>query len=369
MAQRELQVTALRPAASAMETYVRPEFERNAAAISRLTQSISATNDARSQQQAQIDGVRESMAGGVTDPNDRTGWSTDPVYVAARLEARGVQYGDQLLTQIQDNYNSEFKLGSSDDGRDLDAWLNEQFAPASEALGNNPFLLSGANSVLAGVQEKIRTTHLSYLDERAKKETATNMAFQVDRLIHGKVQKTLPDGTQADMDIFDKIEGLNNYALELAATTHYTKGEANEAIFNSVVSQAESFDDAERGLAYLELAEQLMYAKAGDGAVNAKAAHTLELAESRLETKLARDASDAATARKTKTAAAAREMTDVLVTGLIEANENGEVFSLTAEDYSRFNNEAGMPADDVNKLVNSMKASFAVEEHKNQRDN
>jgi len=369
MAQRELQVTALRPAAQAQETYVRPEFENNQAAINRLTQSIKATNDTRSKQQAQIDAVKESLEGGVEDPNDRTGWSTNPVYVSARLEARGVQYGDQLLTQVQDNYNSDFKLSSRDDGTDLEGWINEQLAPATEALGDNAFLLSGASSVLSGVREKLRASHLSYLDERAKAETASNMGFQVDRIIQGKVPKILDDGTTAEMNIFDKITGLNDYGLELAATTHMTAGEANEAVFNYTLDKALSFEDAEEGLAYLDLAAQLIYAKAGDGAVNAKASHAIAIAEDKLESKMRQDARDKAAALKTQRENAARTMSNTLVIGMMDAHANGQVFKVTQEDYTRFSDEADMDATEVNKLVNSMKASFEVEEHTTQRDN
>ena len=368
MAQRELQVTALRPAASAMETYVRPEFERNQAAIDRLTKSIKATNDARSKQQAQIDAVQESLAGGVSDPNDRTGWSTEPVYVAARLEARGAQYGDQLLTNIQDAYNSDFKEGSRDDGADLDGWLNEQFAPASEALGDNPFLLVGANSVLQGVRTKIKDQHLAYLDERAKNESSFNIGFTVDRIIHGKVPLNNGDGTQSEMNFFQQVEALDNYAVQVATTTHHTKGSANEAIFTNVLMTAESMDDPEMGLNYLLFAEQLRFAKAGDG-VNPKAAALIEAAETRLEARVAQDAKAQADADKVKVQNNKREMTDSLVSSLIEANEEGTVLKLSADDYTRFANEADMDATEVNKFVNSMQDSFKVNEKNNQREN
>ena len=368
MAQRELQVTALRPAASAMETYVRPEFERNQAAIDRLTKSIKATNDARSKQQAMIDSVQESLAGGVADPKNTTGWSTDPVYRAARLELRGEQYGDQLLTQIQDAYNSDFKEGSRDDGADLDGWLNEQFAPASEALGDNPFLLAGANSVLQGVRSRIKNEHLAYLDERAKNEVGYTTGFTVDRIIHNKVPLNNGDGTQSEMNFFHKIEALDNLAVQMAATTHHTKGSANEAIFNNILMTAESIDDPEMGLNYLLLAEQVRFAKAGDG-VNPKAAALIEAAETRLEAKVAQKEKAEADANSTKKKLAEKNMTLSLVDNLIQANNEGTVLTLTADDYAKFANEADMDATEVNKIVNSMQASFKVDEHKFQREN
>lgn len=370
MAQRELQVTALRPAASAMETYVRPEFERNQQAISRLTQSISATNDARSTQQAQIDNVKEAMQGGVADPNDRTGWSTDPVYVAARLEARGLRYGEELSNTIINNYETEFKLSARDDGADFDGWLAEQFSPASEALGDNVFLLSGANSVLGGLKAKMKENHLAHLDTRAKNETAANLGFTVDRILQGKQELVMADGATVPMNYDDKIQALDDYAVQLSRTTHYSLGEANKAIFDNILKTAEVLPP-EHGLNYLQMfAGQTRYASGGDGAVNPAAAAAINVVAERLEGDLKRKQTAEDAAKKTAQTNAANQMSQDLVSALIDANNDGVVVSVSKEHYREFAEKAGMSATAVNKIINSMQTQFKEqrEEHTTQRD-
>ncbi len=367
MAQRELQVTALRPAAAARETYVRPEFENNQAAINRLTQSIKSTNDTRSKTQAHIDEVKEALAGGVEDPNDRTGWSTNPVYVSKRLEMRGETYGQELATQISTNYAGQFRDSAADNGQDLEPWLNEQFAPSIEALGDNPFLLAGAHNVLGKLKSEIRVQHMSHLDERAKAETLANVGFTVDRIIQGKVKLDLPDGGFGEMNYYDKVKALDTYALDMASTTHLTKGQANESIFNHIIAMAESLDP-EDGINYLTMASELRYAKAGDNAVNPKAALAIEQAEERIEAAARRNATAKAAADKTKKQQVATELKSGLVDSLLDAQSQGAVLTLTKEIYGEFS-DAGIDATKVNTLYDSMLASFERDEHKMQRDN
>ena len=281
-----LQVTALKPTARAMDTYVRPEFERNQAAISRLTQSIQKTNTERDVRQAEVDAVAESLTGDIKDVHDRTSWhSTSPAYMATRYEHRGKQYAMELAPQVLANYE-EFKLGAMDNGGDLDSWLQEQFAPAMEALGGNQFLMAGAAETLQMTKNQILAAHPSFLDGRALEETMSHMSMRVDSIVHQSVVNVA--GREEPLSFYGRIDHLDGLAVEFEATTPIKKGEGNKIIFDSLLSMAKGAPP-EVALSYLELAKQVQYSRGKNGGVRPEAWEALTAVEEYTERRAAAD--------------------------------------------------------------------------------
>ncbi len=310
MAQRELQVTALQPAARAMDTYVRPEFERNQQAISRLTQSIEKTDTDRAIKNAQLDAVSESLAGDSMKDvhNLEAGSSTHPAYVATRLENRGFQFSTEAAPQVLAAYK-EFQNGASSDGSDLAPFLESQFAPLLEQLNGKggQFLLAGASKILQETRNQILAAHPAFLDGRAMEETISNMSLRVDSIVH-QAPTVNEDGTTAEpMGFYARIDAMNQLAVDFEATTPIKKGAGNKIIFESLLSMAKGADP-EAASRYLHMARLVKYSAGKDGAVRPEAWEAVTAAEEfndrRLAAKTAveaKAAADAATKLKTDT--------------------------------------------------------------------
>jgi hypothetical protein len=271
MAQRELQVTALQPAARAMDTYVRPEFESNAAAISKLTTSIQKTNDARAMQQAELDSVAEDLAFGMDDVHEmREGHSQNKVYKAKLFELRGANFASEAQPHVYSAYE-EFKLSAKEDGSDLAGFLHDQFAPLLAELNGSggQFLLAGASQTLQETKNKIIAEHQPFLDNRAHQETVVSMSLAVDRIVH-QAPVYAGQGQHATVSVEQRISNLDNLAVEFEQTTPIKKGEGNKLIFDSLMSMANAADP-ETSEMYLHMARLVRYAKGKDGDVRPEA--------------------------------------------------------------------------------------------------
>jgi len=306
MAQRELQVTRLAPQARSMDTFVRPTFENNQAAINRLTTSIKKTDDDRAIKEAELDAVSEALAGGVKDLHNRElGHSSNPLYAAKRYELRGANYAGESVPGIFSAYE-EFKLSATDDPEAVNKFLDEQFAPILANLQGEggQFLMAGAASQLTDARNKILAAHQPFLDNRAHEETIVGMGLEVDRIVHTTETIYGGQGDSKPMPFKMRIQNLDNLAVDFENTTPIKKGEGNKLIFDSLMSMAAAADpeDSEK---YLHMAQLVRYSKGKDGAIRPEAMEKIAAQERLNESK-----QTAMTAAELKKQIAAQKVAD-----------------------------------------------------------
>jgi len=325
--QRELQVTALRPAARAMDTYVRPEFERNQAAISRLTESIKKTDNERAVREGELAAVAESLAGGPKDLHAfAEGHSSHPAYRATILENRGFQHAVEAAPTIASDF-AEWQHSSASDGSDVDAKLNEMFSPIMEGLKGKggQFLQAGAQRVLIETRNALRKDHVAFLDKRAFEETANSFTLRVDGIVHEKPIVNEFGDTVAPTGFYQRIKELDNLATQYSLTTPLSKGEGNKMVFQSLLDMAKaaSPEVAER---YLHMASLVRYSKGKGETLRPEAQAAITAAEDLNDARL-RAVQAKQKAEQVAAKAAAKKAGEIALTTLLVDNNGEGTFS------------------------------------------
>ena len=275
MARQQLQVTALRPQARAMDTYVRPEVQKNADAIGKLLQSIDKTDNDRAMKNAEINAVTEAMGQGPEDLHSREGMSTRPDAVAYRFEQRGLRYAIDSLPESESAFQ-EFLLGSNDMGTDIEPFLDELYGGVMSKIndgGGSQFLMAGAGETLINARADMQKRHMEYIDKRAREETISNLSMRVDGIVHQKLVNNRPDGmggTLPPQPLVDRIKDMDALAVEMSMVTHLTKGQANKAVFESLLAMAAG-NEPENAERYLHMAKLVRYAKGKNGELRPEA--------------------------------------------------------------------------------------------------
>jgi hypothetical protein len=291
MARQQLQVTALQPKARAMDTYMRPEVQKNADAIGKLLQSIDKTDNDRAIKNAEINAVTEALGKGPEDLHSRVGFaSTRPDAVAYRFEQRGLRYALDSLPEMESAYQ-EFLLGSNDMGTDIEPFLDGLYGGVLSKIndgGGSQFLMAGASETLVNAKIDMQKRHMEYIDKRARDETMENLSMRVDGIVHQKIKYNHPDeGGEAfpSQPLPDRIKDMDSLAVEISQTTHLTKGEANKAVFNSLLAMAAG-NEPENAERYLHMAKLVRYAKGKNGELRPEAFEAISLAEDAADRKI-----------------------------------------------------------------------------------
>ena len=291
MARQQLQVTALQPKARAMDTYMRPEVQKNADAIGKLLQSIDKTDNDRAIKNAEINAVTEALGKGPEDLHSRVGFaSTRPDAVAYRFEQRGLRYALDSLPEMESAYQ-EFLLGSNDMGTDIEPFLDGLYGGVLSKIndgGGSQFLMAGASETLVNAKIDMQKRHMEYIDKRARDETMENLSMRVDGIVHQKLANSRTDGmggTLPSQPLPDRIKDMDSLAVEISQTTHLTKGEANKAVFNSLLAMAAG-NEPENAERYLHMAKLVRYAKGKNGELRPEAFEAISLAEDAADRKI-----------------------------------------------------------------------------------
>jgi hypothetical protein len=291
MARQQLQVTALQPKARAMDTYMRPEVQKNADAIGKLLQSIDKTDNDRAIKNAEINAVTEALGKGPEDLHSRVGFaSTRPDAVAYRFEQRGLRYALDSLPEMESAYQ-EFLLGSNDMGTDIEPFLDGLYGGVLSKINNgggSQFLMAGASETLVNAKLDMQKRHMEYIDKRARDETMENLSMRVDGIVHQKLANSRTDGmggTLPSQPLPDRIKDMDSLAVEISQTTHLTKGQANKAVFESLLAMAAG-NEPENAERYLHMAKLVRYAKGKNGELRPEAFEAISLAEDAADRKI-----------------------------------------------------------------------------------
>lgn len=288
MARQQLQVTALRPQARAMDTYVRPEVQKNADAIGKLLQSIDKTDNDRAIKNAEINAVTEAMGQGPEDLHSRVGFaSTRPDAVAYRFEQRGLRYALDSLPEMESAYQ-EFLLGSNDMGTDIEPFLDGLYGGVLSKIndgGGSQFLMAGASETLVNAKLDMQKRHMEYIDKRAREETISNLSMRVDGIVHQKIINDEMGQPLPPQSLPDRIKDMDALAVEMSMVTHLTKGQANKAVFESILAMAAG-NEPENAERYLHMAKLVRYAKGKNGELRPEAFEAISLAEDAADRKI-----------------------------------------------------------------------------------
>jgi len=288
MAERQLQVTQLNSSARAMDTYVRPELEKNARAIGLLLNSIDKTDNDRAIKNAEIEAVTEALSEGPKDLHNRVGFSsTRPDYIATRLENRGQQFARESLPKLESDFQ-EFLLGSNDNGTDIEPYLKEQFGSLMSSMeggGGSQFLIAGASDILVAAKADMQKRHMEYIDKRAMDETMTHMSMRVDGIVHQKIINDEMGQPLPPQAFNDRIKAMDSLAVDMSQTTPLTKGQANKAVFESLLAMAAG-NDPENAERYIHMAKLVRYAKGKNGELRPEAFEAIAMAEDAADRKI-----------------------------------------------------------------------------------
>ena len=356
MARQQLQVTALRPQARAMDTYVRPEVQKNADAIGKLLQSIDKTDNDRAMKNAEINAVTEAMGQGPEDLHSREGMSTRPDAVAYRFEQRGLRYALDSLPEMESAYQ-EFLLGSNDMGTDIEPFLDGLYGGVLSKIndgGGSQFLMAGAGETLINARADMKKRHMEFIDGRARDETMSNLSMRVDGIVHQKLVNSRTDGmggTLPSQPLPDRIKDMDSLAVEISQTTHLTKGEANKAVFNSLLAMAAG-NEPENAERYLHMAKLVRYAKGKNGELRPEAFEAIQQAEYAADSKINSKAiADAATQKAAKAKAAKGAYSD-FITSLTETEDR--VTQLTPETIQYLVDNADMTPEKIQATMTAV---------------
>jgi hypothetical protein len=272
-----IEVTALRPAASAGDFYVRPEAKNSG--IAQGLERLAGTMAKKEREAAKLTAENIHISDSLNNAKDLLNFEAytqeSPAVIAHLKELRGKAYANQWRTETEDAYNT-FKMNSDETGLDYATFMAERKAELGNALQGDRFLTSGALSVINETDHNLRAVHRSYLDNRMRSDVKVQMG----------------ENLAADMDSMKKgtmsIQDVALAADDMVQLTHDTGGldrsEGNSDMFKYAVAKYRATGDYD----YYLLAQNLRFAKGAKGQVNAHAQATLEAAQDEVQAEAAR---------------------------------------------------------------------------------
>jgi len=354
MAERQLQVTQLNSSARAMDTYVRPELEKNARAIGLLLNSIDKTDNDRAIKNAEIEAVTEALSEGPKDLHNRVGFSsTRPDYIATRLENRGQQFARESLPKLESDFQ-EFLLGSNDNGTDIEPYLKEQFGSLMSSMeggGGSQFLIAGASDILVAAKADMQKRHMEYIDKRAMDETMTHLSMRVDGIVHQKITNDEMGQPLPPQAFNDRIKAMDSLAVDMSQTTPLTKGQANKAVFESLLAMAAG-NDPENAERYIHMAKLVRYAKGKNGELRPEAFEAIAMAEYAADSKINSKAIADAAAQKAARAKAAKGAYSDFITSLTDTEDR--VTQLTPDTIQYLVDNADMTPEKIQATMTAV---------------
>ena len=266
-----IEVTALRPAASAGDFYVRPEAYDPSVAngLARLSGTMNKKQNAEAKAEAEYLTLSENLdPSNVKAIRNMDAYAHKSLAVQARVaELRGAKAGNLFASESRNAWN-EWKDSSSADGGDFEGFFAERKAKLAQELGGNKYMIAGAMGRMREVESSLRAQHGSYLDSRLRQETSILM----DQEIGGILLAVSQGHMTRDAGRIQVEQSIN----DTAGTGVISRSEATKNSFNSFVKSYRQGNWFAR-----ELAEKSVYATGPNGksVTNIKAIQALEDAD------------------------------------------------------------------------------------------
>jgi len=254
-----IEVTALRPAASAGDFYVRPEAYDPSVAngLARLSGTMNKKQKVEDKLTAENLHISDSL-NNAKDIHDFSAYAHESAGVVAHLkELRGRSYANRWRTDTENAYK-EFAANSDEGGGDYHDFMASRKAELAEAFNGDRFMISGAMGVMAEADQNMRAVHRQFLDQRMRTNTKTELDSQVDVYMD-----SFKKGNLRIQDVASQIDDAVQTAHNTGGITN-TKG--NESVFLATVQKYKTTGDPN----YLLLAGKLKFARGKQGSVNTK---------------------------------------------------------------------------------------------------
>tara|TARA_R110002074_G_scaffold361752_3_gene534806 strand:- start:385 stop:2226 length:1842 start_codon:yes stop_codon:yes gene_type:complete len=225
-----IEVTALRPAASAGDFYVRPEAKNSGIAqgLERLAGTMAKKQRAEDKARAEYLSLSDSLDfSNVEAIQNMEAYAHESPGVIARMsELRGLKAGYQYGAATKDAWN-EWKVTAPEDGSGIEEFFARQKEPLAQALSGNKYMVAGAMNRISEVESSLRAQHSSYLDSRIRGEASQLLDQNL-----GEIMLAVTSGTKTEADGILEVEEM---ITTTASTGVISRAEANENSFSSYI--------------------------------------------------------------------------------------------------------------------------------------
>ena len=226
-----IEVTALRPAASAGDFYVRPEANNSGIAqgLERLAGTLNKQRNVEAKITAEELALSESLDAGNVDAlhNNEAYAQESPAVMAYLNEIRGKNHASALVSKLTSDWQKR-RDGFDDTGADFESFLREGFAQGVEDFKGNRYMMAGASGVFAEASHNLRAQNRQYVDGRTRESLGVEFSTSV-----GTTALALASGSMtleaASADIENRIQNISSVG-------GMTRGAASEASFKSLVA-------------------------------------------------------------------------------------------------------------------------------------
>jgi hypothetical protein len=255
-----IEVTALRPAAQAGDFYVRPDQTTSGIeeGLARLANTKSKQQKLEDKATAENLHISDSL-NNAESLHDFSAYTHESAGVIAHLkELRGKSFANKWRTETEGEYN-KWRMDSDETGMDFPTFMAERKTQLAEVLQGDRFMTSGALGVINETEYGMRAQHRSFLDNRMRNDTKTQMGQSIDTDM-GSIKA----GTMTIQQVAANTEAM---VLTAHATGGMTKSEGNKMVFDHAITKYIVTQDDN----YLLLARISRFATGGGKVINTNA--------------------------------------------------------------------------------------------------
>jgi len=226
-----IEVTALRPAASAGDFYVRPEAYDPSVAngLARLSGTMNKKQNAEAKIRAEEAALSESLdSGNVEALHNREAYAQEsPAFMAYLSEIRGKNHASAMVSKLQSDWQEQ-RAGFDDTGADFESFLRENMSQTVEGFKGNRYMMAGASGVFAEATHNIRAQNRQYVDNRTRESLIVEFSNETGTTALALASGTMPyDVASATLE-----QSIQN----IASVGGMTIGQASEKSFKELVA-------------------------------------------------------------------------------------------------------------------------------------
>ena len=226
-----IEVTALRPAASAGDFYVRPDQTSSGVSqgLARLAGTMNTKQNAEAKIRAEEAALSESLdVGNVEALHNREAYAQEsPAFMAYLSEIRGKNHASAMVSKLQSDWQAQ-RAGFDDTGADFEGFLRENMSQTVEAFNGNRYMMAGASGVFAEATHNIRAQNRQYVDNRTRESLKAEFSSETGSTALALASNAMP---------YDVAKAtLENSIQTVAGVGGMTLGEASEQSFKELVA-------------------------------------------------------------------------------------------------------------------------------------
>ena len=284
-----IEVTALRPAASAGDFYVRPEAQNSGIAqgLERLAGSMSKKKEQEDKARAEYLSLSDSLDATNVDAlhNMQMYAHESPAVQARILELRGQKVANRFGTDTKAAWN-KWKTTAPADGTGIEQFFSTQKESLAQSLNGNQYMVAGAMGRMREVESSLRAQHSSYLDSRIRGDAVSLMDENL-----GSIMLSVQEGSLSRESGLIEVQSIIDDTVNTGVVSRPVAAKNTFDAFIAAYKQTNNWFAR-------ELAEKSIYATGPNGkkVTNIKAIAALEAADDYIADEQAREDREAATA-------------------------------------------------------------------------